>query len=114
MSVRLFTPSPYLLIAALGFAMIWNVGAIAQKSGPAGPKNTPASAVDTVTLAEPEVKQLLLLMDTDQNGKISRREFIDFMNREFDRLDVDKSGELDPRELTKSRFRASTFAAAGK
>jgi hypothetical protein len=113
MHIKVFTPSR-LFIAALGLTTIWGVSATAQKSGPAAPKPTAVAAVDTVALAEPEVKQLLLLMDTDQNGKISKKEFIDFMNREFDRLDMDKSGELDPRELTKSRFRASTFAATGK
>lgn len=30
-----------------------------------------------------EVKQLLLLMDTDKNGKIAKQEFMSFMNVEF-------------------------------
>jgi len=51
-----------------------------------------------------DVKQLLLLMDTDKSGKISRKEFMDFMGAEFDRLDTDKSGELDVRELEKSQL----------
>jgi Ca2+-binding EF-hand superfamily protein len=46
-------------------------------------------------------------MDTDKNGKISRQEYLNFMAAEFDRLDTDKSGELDVKELTKSQFRAS-------
>jgi Ca2+-binding EF-hand superfamily protein len=40
-------------------------------------------------------------MDTDKNGKISKAEFIKFMEAEFDRLDKDKSGELDAKELTR-------------
>jgi hypothetical protein len=48
-----------------------------------------------------------LLMDTNQNGKISKQEFMSFMEAEFDRLDTDKSGELDPKELTQSRIRAA-------
>jgi hypothetical protein len=56
---------------------------------------------------EAEVKQLLLLMDTNKNGKISRQEFVNFMAAEFDRLDVDKSGELDVKELAQSQLRAS-------
>jgi Ca2+-binding EF-hand superfamily protein len=43
--------------------------------------------------------ELLTLMDKDRNGKISRQEFMDFMSAEFDRLDVNKDGELDPDEL---------------
>jgi len=60
---------------------------------------------NTVALGEDEVKQLLTLMDTDKNGKISKAEFMKFMDAEFDRLDKDKSGELDPKELTQSQVR---------
>jgi hypothetical protein len=67
----------------------------------------------TLALAEAEVKQLLLLLDTDKSGKVSKKEFMDFMAAEFDRLDKDKSGELDPKELTQSRVRASR-PAVGK
>jgi hypothetical protein len=42
-----------------------------------------------------------------KSGKISKKEFMDFMEAEFDRLDKDKSGELDVKELTQSRVRAS-------
>jgi len=57
------------------------------------------------TAADDEVKRLLLMMDTDQNGKVSKKEFISFMDAEFDRLDTDKSGELDLQELTKMDVR---------
>jgi hypothetical protein len=103
-----------LLVVAVGIPVFWTVSAIAQKNPP-GQKNPPAAATaDTVALGEPEVKALLLLMDTDQNGKVSRKEFMDFMQKEFDRLDKDKSGELDPRELAQSRLTARTFASSGK
>ena len=44
-------------------------------------------------------------MDTDKNGKISKKEWMTFMEAEFDRLDTDKSGELDVKELTQSQLR---------
>jgi len=59
---------------------------------------------DKLTLGEVEVKQLILLMDADKNGKISREEYMRFMQAEFDRLDKDKNGELDVKELTQSTF----------
>src|SRR5579863_922101 len=82
--------------------------AIAQKVERSVPKQQRA-----IALGEDEVKQLLLLMDTDKNGKISKQEFMKFMEAEFDRLDTDKSGELDAKELTQSQVRASR-AAVGK
>ena len=43
--------------------------------------------------------QLLDLMDTDRNGKVSKDEFMRFMVREFDFADTNKDGQLDPVEL---------------
>jgi len=65
-------------------------------------------------LTDAQVERILLLMDTDKNGKISRQEWMNFMAAEFDRLDKDKSGELDPKELTQSRLQVSTFTSVGK
>jgi Ca2+-binding EF-hand superfamily protein len=53
------------------------------------------------------VKQLLLLMDTDKNGKISKDEWMQFMEAEFDRLDKDKPGQLAAKELTESKVLVS-------
>ena len=57
---------------------------------------------------------MLLLMDTDKNGKISKQEWMKFMEAEFDRLDKDKSGDLDVKDLTQSKLRVSHFTTAGK
>ena len=70
---------------------------------------------DKLVIGQEQVRQLLLLMDTDKNGKISKQEYMTFMEKEFDRLDKDHSGELDPKELSQSQFRVShPFAAEGK
>lgn len=53
---------------------------------------------------EAEAKQLLLLMDRDQSGKVSKQEFMSFMEAEFERLDINKDGELDVKELLQSRI----------
>ena len=68
----------------------------------------------TLGTGEGEVRQLLLLMDTDKNGKISKQEWMKFMEAEFDRLDVEKNGELGVKEIAQSRLRASYSAALGK
>lgn len=54
-------------------------------------------------------KQLLLAMDTDQSGKISKEEWMKFMEAEFDRLDTDHKGQLNVKELTQSRVRIHPY-----
>jgi Ca2+-binding EF-hand superfamily protein len=79
-------------------AVTWSVLGLALAQKQAVPKPQ-----DKLALGEPEVKQLLLLMDTDKNGKISKEEWMKFMEAEFDRLDKDKKGQLDAKELKKLR-----------
>lgn len=78
-----------------------------------GAASTPAPK-DKLAMGEPDVKRLVILMDGDKNGKISEKEFIDFMKAEFKRLDVDGSGELDVKELKNSQLRPRSFLSAGK
>ena len=47
------------------------------------------------------VKRLLLLMDADNDGMVSKTEFMNYMSAEFDNLDVNKAGKLDITELKK-------------
>lgn len=54
---------------------------------------------------EVEAKRLLLLMDRDTSGKVSKKEFMNFMEEEFQLLDINKDGELDVTELTRTRLR---------
>ena len=58
----------------------------------------------TLALGEGAVKDLLLLMEPNKNGKISKQEWMRFMGEEFDRLDKDKQGELDAQELRSERL----------
>jgi hypothetical protein len=53
--------------------------------------SSPAQADKLLALGEDEVRQLVLLMDQDKNGRISEQEFMNFMQAEFKRLDKDKS-----------------------
>jgi hypothetical protein len=75
----------------------------------AGAASTPAFAVSrrAVAQGEKETRQLLRLMDVDQNGRVSKQEFMQFMEAEFDRLDVDRSGELTVKELLHFRYSPS-------
>jgi Ca2+-binding EF-hand superfamily protein len=86
-----------LLFALMGATGLAAGTAVAQKMSNANPK-------DRLAIADGNVKELLLLMDADKNGKISRQEWMSFMEAEFNKLDKDGSGELDPRELMQSRL----------
>jgi CRISPR/Cas system-associated endonuclease Cas3-HD len=81
--------------------------AVAQKAATPKPQ-------DKLALGEEEVKQLLLLMDTDKSGKISKQEWMKLMEAEFDRLDKAKNGQLDVKELTQSNVRVSHPVSLGK
>jgi hypothetical protein len=61
---------------------------------PAAPASTKKLSTGLTPLA-----QLLQLMDTDKNGKVSKEEFMNFMQAEFDYADKNKDGQLDPTEL---------------
>jgi hypothetical protein len=96
-------------VAAASLIETFTRGALAQSAAQGNssqPGSMPAYTPDSpkVAAGSVDVAQLVLLMDTDKNGKISRKEFMDFMAAEFDRLDVDKSGELDVKELEKSQL----------
>ena len=96
------------IVVLIGSGVILNVATAQKDEKPAPSKSR------KIVIGEDEVKQLLLLMDTDKNGKISKQEYMNFMAAEFDRLDKDKSGELDPKELTQSQIRVSHFTSVGK
>jgi hypothetical protein len=81
-----------------------------------GPARLQKAAVprqpDKLQLGEDEVKQLLLLIGGDENGKITKQAWMKFMEAEFVRLDKDKSGDLDAKDLAQSRLRVSHVVPA--
>jgi hypothetical protein len=92
----------YLTLAAIatsGFVAYSTFGAgVAHISSSSG---APNPTEYQLAKAEPLVKRLLLLMDADNNNKVSKQEFMNYMSQEFDNLDVNKSGYLDIAELKK-------------
>lgn len=66
----------------------------------------PPPSSERIFEGETEARKLLKLMDTDKNGKISKQEFMTFMEAEFDRMDVNKDGQLDVKELTQNPTRS--------
>ena len=98
---------PYVGLAAF---VVLCIGTVAAGGGAPQESQQPIPAPKEKKLAqgEKEAKKMLLLMDKDMNGKVSKQEFMTFMEAEFERLDVNKDGELDVKELTESRVQIRT------
>lgn len=87
------------------FAAAVAVRAAAAQSSSSSQSQPPAQKDKNLAIGEAEAKRMLLLMDKDKNGKVSKAEFMAFMEAEFDRLDKNKDGELDVKELTGTQVR---------
>jgi hypothetical protein len=62
-------------------------------------KDGVAKRPDPLVMATEDIKEILLIMNPDKNGKITREQWVKFMVTEFDRLDSDRSGTLDPKKI---------------
>jgi hypothetical protein len=103
------TKVAFVMVVIAMLATIW--GMLGTAVGQKAPVPKPQ---DKVAIGEDEAKQLLLLVDTDRNGKVSKQEWMKFMEAEFDRLDQAKTGYLDVKELMQSKLRISPFSSVGK
>ena len=97
-----------LITTVLLIALLFTAGAFV------GDKAAAPERQSEKTLTSDQVKLIFLLMDTDRDGKISRREWTSFMGSVFDRLDATKTGELTPKDLSQLKWQADRFASTGK
>ena len=86
----------FMQIAGLAASAAAVKTAIAQEKG----QQDETRREKNLETGEAEAKRMLLLMDRDKNGKVSKQEFMAFMQAEFERMDINNDGELDVRELT--------------
>jgi hypothetical protein len=75
----------------------------------AAQKASAPKAQDRLAIGEQNVRQLLLLMDTDKDGMVSQAEYMHFMEAEFHHLDKANNGTLNARELNQSSLSAARF-----
>ena len=97
------------LVTTAIFALL-SLPAVAQSPNPTPDSTQSPQKEKNVAAGEKETKKLLLLMDKDANGKVSKEEFMAFMEAEFARLDKNHDGELDVKELTQMQIRFRTPA----
>ena len=95
-------------LIAMAIAALFATAANAGNGVTPEPTPVPAAAGQGKSAAagDAATKQLLLLMDTDKDGMVSKQEFMAYMDAEFDRLDQNKDGKLDVKELTQLHMHA--------
>ena len=81
-----------MLVALIALAAMLGRSVVAQKDGLTKRPNP-------IYLASDDAKEILLVMDTDKQGKITKEAWMKFMATEFDRMDADGSGTIDPQNL---------------
>jgi hypothetical protein len=86
-----------------------HAGQSEKSTGLPPPTPEQAKAGRQLAAATEAARNLLLAIDANKSGKISKEEWMKFMEAEFDRLDTDHKGQLDVDELTKSRIRVRPY-----
>ncbi len=81
------------VLLACGLAV--GAAAIAQEHPPDSPKIEAAG------------RQWLALMNKDNDNTVDKKEFLDYMEKEFTKADTDHDGTLDARELGQLRMKLS-------
>jgi hypothetical protein len=99
------------LIALVMSVLLPVLVAVAAQKSTAPP---PSQHSGAIVAGQAAAKQLLLLMDTDKDGRVSKKEWMTFMDAEFDRLDTNHDGFVDVKDLEKSRIQQVPFYRSGK
>ena len=69
----------------------------------------PSSSDARREAARDAARELLLVMDVNKTGNISKQEWMKYMEAEFDRLDINHTGQLDFKELSRSRVQVRPY-----
>jgi len=101
---RLFAQAQGVLSVATLITILAVIPVHAQRAGSSARSrlHSPAAfAASNRALAasEESTRRVIRLMDKDKNGVVSKEEFLQFMSKEFDRLDVNRNEQLERREM---------------
>jgi hypothetical protein len=95
-----------MLVLSLG-ATVLTAGVMLRSA--AAQKSSMPKPQDKLALGEEQVRQLLPLMNTDSYGRVSKQDYMCFMEAEFQRLDKSKNGALDVRALSQPSITANRY-----
>jgi hypothetical protein len=94
---------------------VWIIGAFAAMVATGSMLGNPAQKTsvpkpqDTLALGEDEVKKLLLIMEPDKQGKISKQEYMRFMRRNSKDWIRTKTASWTSSKLTQSSVTTNRF-----
>lgn len=92
-------------VTILALACIVVIAAGAAQSEKATPPAGSAGTPDKVAAGRPYALELLLLIDTDKDNRVSKKEWMTFMEKEFDKLDTNHDGYIDLTDMQRTRLR---------
>ncbi|HXH66801.1 MAG TPA: hypothetical protein VNI81_06340 [Candidatus Limnocylindrales bacterium] len=99
-------PTSYIRFVTVAVVL---VATLSMLGSAAAQKASVPKPQDKLAMGEDDIKHLLLLMEADKKGMVSKEEFMKYMEAEFERLDKSKIGELNVKELTRSNLSASYY-----
>jgi hypothetical protein len=85
------------VVALLG--AVATFGVVGSAVAADAPKSDAMSDPKTEVVVAKYTLELINRMDADKNGEVSKAEFMDYMSKEFDRLDVNHDGKLQQGEI---------------
>ena len=56
---------------------------------------------------------MMIAMDSNKEGMVSRDEFMSYMGKQYDRMDAGKKGMLSKPQFMDTKMMRSTFPASG-
>jgi len=80
-----------------GIILLSAAGAVAMADTDSKPSAEPKTSAPVAVARYTQA--IVDRMDTDKSGEVSKEEFMDFMSKEFDRLDVNHDGKLQKNEI---------------
>lgn len=101
-------------VAVLLISAMCIMGGVFSRAAAQKSMTTPTEQKGEIVAGEAAAKQLLLLMDRDKDGRVSKKEWMTFMEEEFDRLDTNHDGYVNAKDLEKAQIQPVPFYRVGK
>jgi hypothetical protein len=102
------------LTMVLAFAALLATGTIAGTA--LAQKQSVPKPLDRIALGDDQTQQVSVsfVLDVNKNSQISKQDWLKLMATEFDKLDTNKSGQIDATQLAQSQASVTPTEKLGK